>query len=176
MAGLANYSSWAGSYVPYYPYDGNATLFRITHRDSILLYVTGCLEEAGVIFSGTALDKDVAVTLVILIHNINSFYNRLDQSDQNLRLRIFCILCKGEQPFFCHFQVTDGNHVVLSALIQFGNLPLRFSQFFSQILQILLNKLLDTAICFTQISCLRSNICFQFVSFLFNEVVFLYCL
>ena len=25
MAGLANYSSWAGSYVPYYPYDGNAT-------------------------------------------------------------------------------------------------------------------------------------------------------
>ena len=75
-----------------------------------MLYVTGCLEEAGVIFSGTALDKDVAVTLVILIHNINSFYNRLDQSDQNLRLRILCIFCKGEQPFFCHFQVTDGNH------------------------------------------------------------------
>ena len=75
-----------------------------------MLYVTGCLEEAGVIFSGTALDKDVAVTLVILIHNINSFYNSLDQSDQNLRLRILCIFCKGEQPFFCHFQVTDGNH------------------------------------------------------------------
>ena len=53
-----------------------------------MLYVTGCLEEAGVIFSGTAFDKDVAVTLVILIHNINSFYNSLDQSDQNLRLRI----------------------------------------------------------------------------------------
>ena len=75
-----------------------------------MLYVTGCLEEAGVIFSGTAFDKDVAVTLVILIHNINSFYNSLDQSDQNLRLRILCIFCKGEQPFFCHFQVTDGNH------------------------------------------------------------------
>lgn len=28
----------------------------------------------------------MAVTLVILIHNINSFYNRVDQSDQNLRL------------------------------------------------------------------------------------------
>ena len=75
-----------------------------------MLYVTGCLEEAGVIFSGTAFDKDVAVTLVILIHTINSFYNSLDQSDQNLRLRILCIFCKGEQPFFCHFQVTDGNH------------------------------------------------------------------
>ena len=49
-----------------------------SHTGSFLLYVTGCLEEAGVIFSGTALDKDVAVTLVILIHNINSFYNRLD--------------------------------------------------------------------------------------------------
>ena len=61
-----------------------------------MLYVTGCLEEAGVIFSGTALDKDVAVTLVILIHNINSFYNSLDQIDQNLRLRILCIFCKGE--------------------------------------------------------------------------------
>ena len=44
-----------------------------------MLYVTGCPEEAGVIFSGTALDKDVAVTLVILFHDINSFYNSLDQ-------------------------------------------------------------------------------------------------
>lgn len=139
-----------------------------------MLYVTGCLEEAGVIFSRTALDKDVAVTLIIFVHDINSFYNRLDQSDQDLRLRILCIFCKGEQPFFCHFQVTDGNHIVLSAFIQFGKLPLRFPQFFSQILQILLNKLLDTAICFSQISCLRSNICFQFVTFLFNEIVFLY--
>ena len=141
-----------------------------------MLYVTGCPEEAGVIFSGTAFDKDVAVTLVILIHNINSFYNSLDQSDQNLRLRILCIFCKGEQPFFCHFQVTDGNHIVLSAFIQFRKLPLRFPQFFSQILQILLNKLLDTAICFTQISCLCCNIRFQLVSFLFNEIVLLYCL
>ena len=119
-----------------------------------MLYVTGCLEEAGIIFASTAFDEDVAETLIILIHNINSFYNRLDQSDQNLRLRILCIFCKGEQPFFCHFQVTDGNHIVLSALIQFGKLPLRFPQFFSQILQILLNKLLDTAICFTQIASL----------------------
>jgi hypothetical protein len=84
-----------------------------------LLYVTGCLEEAGVILVRTAFDEDVAETLVILIHNINSFYNSLDQSDQNLRLRSLCIFCKGEQPFFCHFQVTDGNHVVLSTLIQF---------------------------------------------------------
>ena len=128
-----------------------------------MLYVTGCLEEAGVIFSGTAFDKDVAVTLVILIHNINSFYNSLDQSDQNLRLRILCIFCKGEQPFFCHFQVTDGNHIVLSAFIQFGKLPLRFPQFFSQIFQILLNKLLDTAIRFSQISCLRCDIRFQLI-------------
>lgn len=141
-----------------------------------MLYVTGCPEEAGVIFSGTALDKDVAVTLVILFHDINSFYNSLDQSDQNLRLRIFCIFCKGEQPFFCHFQVTDGNHIVLSAFIQFGKLPLRFSKFHSQILQILLDKLLDTAVRFTQISCLRCNIRFQLVTFLFNEGVLLYCL
>lgn len=28
-----------------------------SHRKRIVLYVTGCLEEAGVIFSGTALDK-----------------------------------------------------------------------------------------------------------------------
>ena len=138
---------------------------------SFLLYVTGCLEEAGVIFSGTALDKDMAKTLIIFINDINSFYNRLDQSDQDLRLRILCIFCKGEQPFLCHFQVTDGNHIVLSALIQFGKLPLRFPQFFSQILQILLNKLLDIAICFTQISCLCCNIRFQLVTFLFNEGV-----
>ena len=116
----------------------------------------------------------MAKTLIIFIDDINSFYNSLDQSDQNLRLRILCIFCKGEQPFFCHFQVTDGNHIVLSAFIQFGKLPLRFPQFFSQILQILLNKLLDTAICFSQISCLRSNICFQLVTSLFNEIVFLY--
>ena len=139
-----------------------------------MLYVTGCLEEADVILVRTAFDEDVAETLIIFIDDINSFHNSLDQSDQNLRLRIFCILCKGEQPFICHFQVTDGNHIVLSALIQFGKLPLRFPQFFSQILQILLNKLLDTAICFSQISCLRSNICFQLVTFLFNEIVFLY--
>lgn len=50
-----------------------------------MLYVTGCLEEAGVIFSGTALDKDVAVTLVILVHNINSFYNT-----DSFRLDILC--------------------------------------------------------------------------------------
>ena len=98
-----------------------AILIWITHWGSFLLYVTGCLEEAGVIFSRTALDKDVAVTLIIFVHDINSFYNRLDQSDQDLRLRILCIFCKGEQPFFCHFQVTDGNHIVLSAFIQFGN-------------------------------------------------------
>lgn len=116
----------------------------------------------------------MTVTLVILIHNINSFYNSLDQSDQNLRLRIFCILCKGEQPFFCHFQITDGNHIVFSAFIQFGQLPFRFSQFFSKILQIFLNKLLDTTVRFTQISCLRCNIRFQLVTFLFNEVMFLH--
>ena len=139
-----------------------------------MLYVTGCLEEAGVILVRTAFDEDVAETLIIFIDDINSFHNSLDQCDQNLRLRIFCILCKGEQPFFCHFQVTDGNHIVLSALIQFGKLPLRFPQFFSQILQILLNKLLNTAICFTQISCLRCNIHFQLITFLFNEVMFLY--
>ena len=139
-----------------------------------MLYVTGCLEEAGVILVRTAFDEDVAETLVILIHNINSFYNSLDQSDQNLRLRSLCIFCKGEQPFFCHFQVTDGNHIVLSAFIQLGKLPLRFPQFFSQILQILLNKLLDTAICFTQISCLCCNIRFQLITFLFNDVMFLY--
>ena len=139
-----------------------------------MLYVTGCLEEAGIIFASTAFDEDVAETLFILIHNINSFYNRLDQSDQNLRLRILCIFCKGEQPFFCHFQVTDGNHIVLSAFILFGKLPLRFSKFHSQILQILLNKLLDTAICFTQISCLCCNIRFQLITFLFNDVMFLY--
>lgn len=138
--------------------------------------MTGCPEEAGIIFSGTALDKDVTVTLIILIHNINSFYDSLDKSDQNLRLRIFCIICKGEQLFFCHFQVTDSNHIVLSAFIQFGQLSLRFSQFFSQILQILLDKLLDTAVCFTQISRLRCNIRLQLVTLLFNEVVFLYCL
>ena len=139
-----------------------------------MLYVTGCLEEAGVILVCTAFDEDVAETLIIFIHNINPFYNRLNKCDQDLRLCILCIFCKGEQPFFCHFQVTDGNHIVLSAFIQFGKLPLRFPQFFSQILQILLNKLLDTAICFSQISCLRSNICFQLVTFLFNEIVFLY--
>ena len=136
-----------------------------------MLYVTGCLEEAGVILVRTAFDEDVAETLIIFIDDINSFYNRLDQCDQNLRLRIFCILCKGEQPFFCHFQVTDGNHIVLSAFIQLGKLPLRFPQFFSQILQILLNKLLDTAICFSQISCLRYNIRFHLVSFLFNTLL-----
>lgn len=116
----------------------------------------------------------MTVTLIILIHNINSFYNSLDQSDQNLRLRIFCIFHKGEQPFFCQFQVTDSNHIVLSAFVKFGKLPLRFSQFFSQILQILLNKLLDTAVSFTQISCLGCNIRFQPVTFLFNKVMFLY--
>lgn len=139
-----------------------------------MLYVTGCLEEAGVILVRTAFDEDVAETLIIFIDDINSFYNSLDQCDQNLWLRILCIFCKGEQPFFCHFQVTDGNHIVLSALIQFEKLPLRFPQFFSQILQILLNKLLDTAICFTQISCLCCNIRFQLITFLFNDVMFLY--
>ena len=141
-----------------------------------MLYVAGCPKEAGVIFSGTALDKDMAKTLIIFIDDINSFYNSLDQSDQNLRLRIFCILCKREQPFFCHFQVTDGNHIVFSSFIQFGELLLRFPQFFGQILQILLNKSFDTTICFTKISCLRYNIRLQLVSFLLNEVVFLYCL
>ena len=141
-----------------------------------MLYVTGCPKEAGVIFSGTALDKDMAKTLTIFIDDINSFYNSLDQSDQNLRLRILCILCKREQPFFCHFQVTDGNHIVLPTLIQFGELLLRFPQFFSQILQILLNKSFDTTVCFTKISCLRYNIRLQLVSFLFNELVLLYCL
>ena len=141
-----------------------------------MLYVASCPKEAGVIFSGTALDKDMAKTLIIFIDDINSFYNSLDQSDQNLWLRIFCILCKREQPFFCHFQVTDGNHIVFSSFIQFGELLLRFPQFFGQILQILLNKSFDTTICFTKISCLRYNIRLQLVSFLFNEVVFLYCL
>ena len=116
----------------------------------------------------------MAGTLIISIDNINSFYNSLDQSDQNLRLRIFCILCKREQPFFCHFQVTDGNHIVFSSFIQFGELLLRFPQFFSQILQILLNKSFDTTVCFTKISCLCCNICFQLVTFLFHEVMFLY--
>lgn len=47
-------------------FGANAILFRITHRGSILLYVTGCPKEAGVIFSGTALDKDMAKTLINL--------------------------------------------------------------------------------------------------------------
>ena len=70
-----------------------------------MLYVTGCPKEAGVIFSGTALDKDMAKTLIIFINDINSFYNRLDQSAQDLRLRILCIFCKGEQPFFMDFSL-----------------------------------------------------------------------
>ena len=48
-----------------------------------------------------------------------------------------------------------------SAFIQFGKLPLRFPQFFGQILQILLNKSFDTTVCFTKISCLRYNIRLQ---------------
>ena len=56
-----------------------------------MLYVTGCLEEAGIIFASTAFDEDVAETLIILIDDINSFYNSLDQCDQNFRLRIFCM-------------------------------------------------------------------------------------
>ncbi len=43
-----------------------------------MLYVTGCLEEAGVIFVRTAFDEDVAETLIIFIDDINSFYNSLD--------------------------------------------------------------------------------------------------
>lgn len=72
-------------------------------QGEFLFYVTGRLEESGVIFASTAFDEDVAETLIIFINNINSFYNSLDQCDQNFRLRIFCILCQGEQPFFCLF-------------------------------------------------------------------------
>ena len=82
-----------------------------------MLYVTGCLEEAGIILVRTAFDEDVTETFIIFIDDINSFYDSLDQCDQNLQLRIFCILCKREQPFFCHFQVTDGNHIVFSSFI-----------------------------------------------------------
>lgn len=37
----------------------------------------------------------MAVTLIISIDNINSFYNTSYQSNQNLWLHIFCILSKG---------------------------------------------------------------------------------
>ena len=84
-----------------------------------MLYVTGCLEEAGIILVRTAFDEDVTETFIIFIDDINSFYDSLDQCDQNLRLRIFCILCKREQPFFCHFQVTDGNHIVFACYRHF---------------------------------------------------------
>ena len=65
---------------------------------NFMLYVTGCLEEAGIILVRTAFDEDVTETLIIFIDDINSFYNSLDQCDQNLWLHIVCILCKGEQP------------------------------------------------------------------------------
>ena len=45
-------------------------------------------------------DEEAAQTLIIFIKDINSFNNTPDQDDRNLGLRIFCILCKGEQPFF----------------------------------------------------------------------------
>lgn len=60
-----------------------------------MLYVTSCLEEAGIILTSTAFDKDMIVTLIISIDNINSFYNTSYQSNYNLRLHIFCILSKG---------------------------------------------------------------------------------
>ena len=44
-----------------------------SHRGSFLLYVTGCLEEAGVMLVRTAFDEDVAETLIIFIDDINSF-------------------------------------------------------------------------------------------------------
>lgn len=57
---------------------------------SILLYVTGCLEEAGIILVRTAFDEDMTETFIIFIDDINSFYDSLDQCDQNLQLRRFC--------------------------------------------------------------------------------------
>ncbi len=53
-------------------------------QGSILLYVTGCLEEAGVILVRTSFDEDVSETLIIFIDDINSFYNSLDQCGHNL--------------------------------------------------------------------------------------------
>lgn len=39
-----------------------------------MLYVTGCLEEAGIILVRTAFDEDVAETLIIFIDDINLPY------------------------------------------------------------------------------------------------------
>ena len=39
-----------------------------------MLYVTGCLEEAGVILVRTAFDEDVAETLIIFIDDIYDIY------------------------------------------------------------------------------------------------------
>lgn len=138
-----------------------------------MFYVTGCLEEAGIVLVRTAFDEDVAETLIIFIDDINSFYNSLDQCDQNLWQRIFCIFCKGEQPFFCLFQISNSNHAVLSAFFQFEQHTLRFTQFLRHGLNIILKVTTDAFIHRTHISGLGNNICLQFFSLLFQESIFL---
>ena len=51
-----------------------------------MLYVTGCLEEAGVIFFGTAFDKDVANFLFAVPGHIDPLDYGVDQRHDFLGL------------------------------------------------------------------------------------------
>ena len=81
----------------------------------------------------------MAETLVILIYDINSLDNRLYQEYQHFRLCCFCVFCKGGYPFFCLFQVTNGNHAVFAVPIQLVLCRFNLFQFSGQFSNIFLN-------------------------------------
>ena len=129
-----------------------------TQGQYFALCITGCLKKVGIILTNTVFDKDMSVTLIISIDNINSFHNTSYQSNQNLRICIFCILSKRQHTFFYLLQIMDSGLVILSVFIQLKHQALCFSQFFRHSLNVFLKIAMNTLINLTHIFRLRNNI------------------
>ena len=59
----------------------------------------------------------MAVTLVVLIHNINTLHKGLYQRYQHIRLCVLCVFTEGQQPFFYFFNISDSVHLISLAVL-----------------------------------------------------------